>query len=86
MLESRKVVALHCIPLTPGEKDDELRNVSQDYIKNLYPLKEFVMAFNKTFINFGLDPEKFDFEHYPFMKDFVAVPRDTFCIIVLRLN
>ena len=57
-----------------------------EFTKALYSINEFAGSFNKTFINFGLDPLKFDFDHYPFMRDFVNKSSDYFTIIVLRFN
>ena len=51
-----------------SENSEEGRSSALEYIKVLYSMKEFVTAFNKHFINFGLDPEKMDYNHYPFMR------------------
>ena len=40
---------------------------------------------NKAFINYGLDPSKIDYSHYPFMANFVN-SFDEFMIVVLRYN
>lgn len=49
-------------------------------------MKEFAGNFNKNFINYGIDPYKFDYNHYPFMREFINPSKDEFSIIILRLN
>lgn len=86
MLHKKKLVALHCIPLTSDENINENMKVHLEFTKALYSISEFAGSFNKNFINFGLDPLKFDFDHYPFMRDFVNISQDHFTIIIIRFN
>ena len=86
MLSTKKLVALHCIPLNFEENTNESLKTHLEFTKVLYSINEFAGSFNKNFINFGLDPLKFDFDHYPFMRDFVNTSKDHFTIIILRLN
>jgi hypothetical protein len=41
---------------------------------------------NKAFINYGLDTSKFEYEHFPFMTNFIKPHDDDFTIVVLRYN